>query len=265
MRFKYLILLLVVFSCKKDTFDAVNIIGHAGNGLSIQSSIYSPNSLEAIELALGTVGVEGVEIDVQLSKDNELWLFHDPLLENGTTGNGCIAEKTFEELNKIQFKTFNREKLVQLKDLNFSKYSGKTIYLDIKHYSGCTYDLLAINQVLSALNETLSEWKNSINFIVLLNNYYWLNGFSNAGWTTYAQIHDLPKIDSLIENNFSFDGTTIRNKDVTSDDIQTIKSKNKKVILFDIRAPKSLRQALEKQPDGIIVDDVKGALIEKSK
>jgi len=46
--------------------------------------------------------------------------------------------------------------------------------------------------------------------------------------------------------------------------VNWIKSQNKNVFLFDIRAPKTIRQAMKKQPDVVIVDDVKAALIEKT-
>ncbi len=117
--------------------------------------------------------------------------------------------------------------------------------------------------MLESLHEVL-DGQNNVTFVVVLNHLEWLNDFVNAGWKTYTDIHDMDDFHYLIQNNVAFDGVVIRNSLATNDDVDVIKSKNKKVILFDIRAPKPIRQALKKQPHGIIVDDVKAALIEKS-
>lgn len=263
MHFKFSIAFLLLFACGKKSSFPVDIIGHAGNGLSIQSSIYHSNSLESIELALGTAGVKGVEIDLQLSADNELWLLHDRNLETETTGNGCVSESTYAELSTIRFKTVNKEKLVRLKDLNFSAYSGKIFYLDIRHYNGCTEALIDQNTVITALQPIITEW-NDVQFIVITNHKPWLDGFSDLGWTVYSDVESLDEIQTLKQYNYHYDGIVIRNSVVTKEDIAAIKSENKKVILFDVRAPKPIRQALKKQPDGIIADDLKAALIEKS-
>lgn len=254
---------MFLFSCGKKESFPVEVIGHAGNGLTIASSIYHANSLESIELALGTAGVSGVEIDLQLSADKEFWLLHNDKLEEETTGSGCISELTYEELKNIRFKTINKEKLIRLKDLNFAAYSGKTFYLDIRHYNRCAEEFLSQNDVLTALHEVLDEW-NEVKFIVVTNHKSWLNGFSHAGWITYTDIHALEEIAVLKQSNYSYDGIIVRNSVAMKEDVDMIKSENKKVILFDIRAPKPIRQAMRKQPDGVIVDDIKAALIEKS-
>jgi glycerophosphoryl diester phosphodiesterase len=264
MYFKWSIILILLFSCKKQESYPVEIIGHAGNGLNISTSIYHANSLESIELALGTVGVSGIEIDLQLSADNEFWLLHDDKLETETSGSGCISESTYEQLKNVHFKTINKEKLVRFKDLDFSKYSGKTIYMDIRHYNGCNEALLPFENIQTALNEALTGW-NNIHFIVITNHKPWLNGFSAAGWTTYSDIQTMDEFTTLKQGNYAYDGVVIRNSEATKEDVNTIKSENKKVILFDMRAPKPTRQAIRKQPDAIIVDDLKTALIEKSK
>lgn len=241
----------------------VAVVGHAGNGLEIPSSIYHSNSLESIELALGTVGVEGVEVDVQLSADGELWLLHDNQLEVETNGKGCVSELTFDELKTIHYKTVNKEKLVRLIDLNFSTYAGKTFYLDMRHYNVCSETLVDKNQLLDALSQIADKWGHE-QFVVLLNYKNWLNDVSAAGWKVCCEIEQIDEVEVLNQYNVMYDGIIIRNAAVTKEQIEQIKSENKTVILFDIRAPKPIRQALKKSPDAIVVDDLKTALIEKS-
>lgn len=264
MRFNLLYLVMALaLGCGKKQSYPVEIIGHAGNGLNNSSSIYHPNSLESIELALGMPGVSGVEVDLQLSADKEFWLLHDDRLESETTGTGCVSESTYETLKNVRFKTINKEHLVRLKDVNFSAYSGKTVYLDIRHYNGCTGAVIIPDEVIGALQETIETWM-EVNFIVVTNFEYWLNQLSETGWTVYADVYTMDHYEALKQGDYPYDGIIIRNSKVTKEDVTLIKSENKKVILFDMRAPKPIRQAMQKQPDAVIVDDLKAALIEKS-
>ena len=95
----------------------MKLLGHAGMGLSIENSFYHDNSLESIELALSINGCDGLEVDVQMSLDNSLWLYHDPNLETQTNLNGCISCKTDKELENGRYKTLHKEKLIKLMKL----------------------------------------------------------------------------------------------------------------------------------------------------
>jgi hypothetical protein len=58
-------------------------------------------------------------------------------------------------------------------------------------------------------------------------------------------------------------GIIIRNKAIEISQIESIKSLDKEVYLFDIRSPKSIREAIKKNPNGIITDDIRAALVYK--
>ncbi len=264
MRFKVLLILFIVFSCKKKHDYSVDIIGHAGNGLSISNSIYHANSLQAIELALGTPGVEGVEIDLQLSKDNDLWLYHDMTLDDETNLTGCVSNLNNEILSTAFYKSLHKEKLMQFKNLNFSLYAGKTFYLDIRHYNTCENSFIDINKMISALSVEISKW-NQVKFIILTNHYDWLSPLTTAGLKVYYEIENVSDFLNAKANNIIVDGVISRSTNLSKEEISSIQSENKKVILFNMRAPKPIREAMNKFPDGLIVDDLKVALIEKSK
>ena len=62
------------------------------------ASGYAPeNSLRAFELA-AEMGADGVELDIQLTKDGKLVVFHDETLDRVTEGHGLLSEHTYEEL-----------------------------------------------------------------------------------------------------------------------------------------------------------------------
>ena len=110
----YLLLYTALFfSCnKQESYPAVQVFGHAGMGMDIGMSAFHDNSLEAIQLALTLPTMNGVEVDVRMSADGTLWLYHENTLEAHTDGEGCIFEKTDVELEKLRYKSLHREKLV---------------------------------------------------------------------------------------------------------------------------------------------------------
>ncbi len=66
------------------------------------ASEYAPeNTLSAFYLGL-LQGADGIETDVQMTKDGVLVLFHDDTLEGVTDGKGRIADYTLEELKNIK-------------------------------------------------------------------------------------------------------------------------------------------------------------------
>ena len=71
------------------------IIGHRG------AAHYAPeNTIESIHTA-ADMGIEWVELDVKLTKDNVPIIFHDDTLDRTTNGTGPVAEKTYEEIKEL--------------------------------------------------------------------------------------------------------------------------------------------------------------------
>ena len=113
-------ILMIFYSCnKKKDYHDVKLIGHAGMGISIQNSFYHDNSMESIDLALSMNGCDGVEVDVQISLDTNIWLYHDPYLQSETNLSGSISLKYDHELNHARYKSVHHEKVIQLKELDY--------------------------------------------------------------------------------------------------------------------------------------------------
>jgi glycerophosphoryl diester phosphodiesterase len=72
------------------------IIGHRG------AAGYAPeNTIEGIHTA-ADMGIEWVELDVKLTKDQVPIIFHDEELERTTNGSGLVAEVTYEDLKQLE-------------------------------------------------------------------------------------------------------------------------------------------------------------------
>lgn len=75
------------------------LIGHRG-----AAGIKPENTIPSIEAAV-EVGVDMIEIDLQVTKDDHLVLFHDPNLLRVAGMNKTIGGMTLEEINLIQTKS----------------------------------------------------------------------------------------------------------------------------------------------------------------
>ena len=76
------------------------------------SMAYPENTLPAFEAAAKLTNVTGIELDVQLSKDGEIVVFHDESVSRVTDGDGRIADLTLQELRELRFKHDNSQTFI---------------------------------------------------------------------------------------------------------------------------------------------------------
>ncbi|MEN9743013.1 MAG: hypothetical protein RLZZ65_818 [Bacteroidota bacterium] len=256
---KHISLFLLIFACNRtEQYPAVQIFGHAGMGMNIAYSVYHDNSEAAIDMAMSLPNLDGVEMDVRMSKDGTLWLFHENKLEISTSGSGCIAELTDQEIETFHYKSTHREHLVRLSTVLNKLKPGMTFILDIKHWNECAQaysDMDLFKQKLLAIPDSLK------NQIIIDSSYpYWLAAlaqefrvvFSTSSFAEgKAKLEEIPQLYGLMT----------RSKNITTEEIAEIKSLGKTVFLFEMRSSKMQRAIMKKAPTAILSDDPRGALI----
>ena len=77
------------------TFDRVVAIAHRGG-----SALRPENTILAFDHA-ASLGVDGLECDVQLSRDGEVVVIHDPTVQRTTDGTGAVKDLTADELARL--------------------------------------------------------------------------------------------------------------------------------------------------------------------
>lgn len=95
-----------------------NIIAHRGF-----SSVEVENSFNSIKKAASCDCTDGIELDIRLTKDNELVLSHNSKI----SGLGKVSEKSLDEINEKNYKVSSIPKLQLLKSCLLGK-DGKLIY-----------------------------------------------------------------------------------------------------------------------------------------
>ena len=73
------------------------VYGHRG-----ASGYYPENTLLSFKKA-AEMGADGVELDVQMSKDGVLVVIHDEILNRTSNGSGFVKDHTFEQLRKYNY------------------------------------------------------------------------------------------------------------------------------------------------------------------
>jgi len=264
MHYKLFILfLLVIFSCGKKHKLPILVIGHGGNGLDFSGSIYHDNSREAIDLALATPNADGVELDLRMASDGTLWLYHDEQLETETKSSGCVGDKNSNQLLDIRYKSLNKEKLAKLDQIEVFFEGEKFLFLDVKHSNFCQNNIQDVNLYLASL----SDWKVKVNnpdkrVYVVLNNSEWIEPFILSGWNVLFSSDENDLRNKLISDFPEIKGFVCKNKLCTKKQVDDLKNKGKDIYLYEVRSPKALKEVREKNPTGVMSDDLQGSIVE---
>ncbi len=111
----------------------MKVIGHRG-----AAGLAPENTFAGFDLALA-MGVDGLETDVQRTKDGKLVLFHDDRLDKTTNGTGVLQETSWQELQQLDAGSWFD-----------TKYTGEHVPLlveALKRYGARTYFDLEVKQI----------------------------------------------------------------------------------------------------------------------
>jgi len=256
--------LIILSACeKKSIYGNIEILGHGGNGLEIVNAFYHDNSLESIELALLTDGCDGVELDVRLSADGTLWLFHDNELDGGTNGTGCVETSTDEYLSTLHYKTIDKESLIKLSDVPKSYLANKKVYIDSRNSISCTNGSVDLSTFLNEVVAFRDACPTSTEIIVETRDDQWEAPFAAAGFSTIKFVTDFDQYPSILANLPTVDIIVVTNETISKENVAQIHADGREVIIFGMRSAKATREAYRKNPDGVLADNLRTAIIEK--
>ena len=109
------------------------IIGHRGGAAG-----YPENTLAAFKKTV-ELGADGVEFDVQLTKDGEIVVIHDELIDRTISGSGLVKDYTLQELRQMSAgeffsPEFKGEKLPTLAEVLEVVQNLEVINIELKNY-----------------------------------------------------------------------------------------------------------------------------------
>ena len=108
------------------------------------SGCYPENTMLAFEKALAA-GCEGIELDVQLTRDGRIVIIHDEAIDRTSDGSGLVKDLTYEELSMADFSYRFRGSVAFQKILTLREYFAlvqhRNIVTNIELKTGvCEYE-----------------------------------------------------------------------------------------------------------------------------
>lgn len=110
------------------------------------------NTMGAIENVLASP-IEGMELDIRLSKDGVLFVYHGDDMAEETTGRGPPETLTWAEISKMRYQGKKSYPIVSLREVFEKVGTRKFIFLDIKT------DRIANGALVEALISLIREYK----------------------------------------------------------------------------------------------------------
>ena len=241
------------------------ILGHkAGGGAP---SPYQENSIEAAENSINKV--DGIEVDIQISKDRTIWLAHNADLPNcGSHTYDCFPE-VFDyqivELDSCNGNSYNYSRLEDIFVLMQSRYPKKLISLDVKAWSPCAVTSMNVLGVMNVIADEIIRLTNKYS----LQNYVmvesetatFLNYLKSNSKGIECYLTSLGDFERAMQLSLEsgYTGISFKYKfkeEIGIEHIQLIRRKGLKIQLWTVNLPEDIDEALSINPDHIQTDNL---------
>lgn len=271
-KFFIALLLILISSCQKDNIGTItnlnngviDVLGHGGSGFTSYTNPFPTNSLNSVRRAIDGYGADGVELDVQLSKDDILILYHDIALESLTDCDGCIRDMNSGDVLQCGYDydiAFGNEPLIKLEAV-FEEYSSTVnpplIHLDLKSDNYCDTTISPYHiEFADALALIIGRYSAESYVSIISDNRLLLQDLRSAlpAMDLYFASSEVNTAFNVLQTD-SYTGVCMNNKNVSKDEVSLLHSLGYKVILFGLKSKKSITEALKKHPDAVHTDDI---------
>lgn len=266
LRFIFIFFLLTCISCSKDPAiftlsnlneNEIGCFGHAGMG---SQSIYPANTFQSFESCLDR-GADGTEMDIQVTKDSVLVIFHDEFLNDRTSCSGIIKDLNWSEINdcKVNSKLFKNLELISFDEF-IQKIPNPHNYiftLDCKSHiqvedSGAYFKLFA---------RTLVNTSDKYN----LDNNIFIENPAESFLNDIKEIKTDAKLFFLTDDfegglktakKAGYYGLSMHTTKINAEQIKIAHSQNIRVTLYGVLLDRENYSAVEKCPDFIQTDNI---------
>lgn len=226
------------------------IIAHRG------ASSYAPeNTLSAFKKAV-EMGSDGIEFDVQLSKDGHVVIIHDATVNRTSNGNGKVKSLTLKQLKELDFgswfsKEFKNETICTLEEVfNYLKNWNGLINVEIKK------EWLQFNSIENKVVDLIAKFD--------LRNRIIVSSFSTLSLLKIKRIDKDIQTGILYSSSakrlylfaklFKVDAIHPWYQNVTKDMIKTAVKNNFKINTYTVDAPSKIKKLADLRVDGIITN-----------
>lgn len=245
-------------SCKKEAgLPELDVYGHAGTTIYAEKWVYPANTKESIIYALDVLDADGVEVDVQMTKDSVLVLYHDAYLDGLTKFSGCIANYNFSEIENAEVYN-SKYKLTPLSSaLEVCNLRNKKLFIDAKPYNYCAEQDVNHTTFNNAFNLLLADFSNQFKSRITFNtrNNDLLQAISD---TLVQKSLETDKIDFGIEqiNLGVANELALNYKFLTQVSAAQLIELGIDFSIFGVKTEQEIKDVLALQPKKIITDNI---------
>jgi glycerophosphoryl diester phosphodiesterase len=254
----------VLSACKKDPSlwkiqnlndNQISVFGHGGMGIHYKDPMNSYPSLSNC-LALGT---DGTEMDVCVTKDSVMVLYHNQTLEEETSCNGAIKGKNWVEIKDCKYNAplFSKADLIpasyffdridNMQQLTFT-FDCKVVLEDNVEYLNLFAEALYAHIVKYKLVSNCFIESFNITFLQILRK-------KNKDLHLFLYTENYPTGLAALEQ-IDLYGLTLEQDNITTDEIKDAHAHNLHITLFDTETERQNLDAIAKSPDFIQTDKV---------
>lgn len=273
---KYIILLAALAcgsSCQKIKYYpdkdyrevTTKVLAHrAGGG---DHSPYQENSLEAAQYGLSIV--DGLEVDVQISKDRTVWLGHNAdLPECGGTFYDCFPEETDDRIVALDSCDGDKHSFTRLEDIfstMASSYPGSFISIDVKAWPPCAVTSSDVLGVMNVIGDEVIRLTNKYNLqnrvMVESETGSFLNYVKKNGTGVEYYLISFGDFERAMQLSLEagLTGISFHYKwieEISAEHIQLIRKKGLKIQLWTVNSEVDIEEALSINPDFIQTDNL---------
>jgi glycerophosphoryl diester phosphodiesterase len=213
--------------------------------------------------------VDGIEVDLQISKDGTLWLEHDVELSScGGVDYKCFTEATDSKiiaLDSCNGDVRNYTKLEDVFSYMSSNYPNAYISLDVKSWTPCAISSSGIVGMMNAIGDEIIRLTQKYNlqdrvmvesetasFITYVKN-------NSTGIGCYlTAFGDFERgIQLALEENYT--GISFKYKfeeEIGIEEIQLLRKKGLKIQLWTVNSEADIEEAISINPDFIQTDNI---------
>ncbi|MBC5993751.1 glycerophosphodiester phosphodiesterase [Pontibacter sp. SD6] len=244
----------------------VQVLGHAGSGFMSPLSPFNPlpaNSMASIVKAMEEHGADGVEVDVQLSKDGVPILYHDVDLSSMTEKIGLIENHAAADVIGLKYKggffydLFHDEEIITLEAMlqRFAIYPElPVLHIDLRNHDPERHLYYA-----QTLLEMLQKYDYPFAKLMFISpNPDFLKAFRQVNPDTPLMLDTGGDFEAAfkiaVERNF--DAICAEGKSVSAEQIKRAKDQGLQVTLFGGKSRSRITKMINLEPDAIQVNNV---------
>lgn len=239
---------------------------HGCGGFGTYRNTLPPNTVAALEQSLAQ-GADGVEMDIQMTSDGKLAVFHDGLMDLATDCAGCIGDMTWDEVRECSYQTRNGDldghHPVVLLDTLLAQVEASGyqpwVFLNTKHDSPCDPgdDGIRYEAFAQLLSEAIHRHNLGDRVIVESMSERFLVVMGERDSTVHLLFDDedyTRGMDVVRRNRFI--GLCISNGKVTADQVAQAHEEGFWLGIWGVRVLGDTKRAVEKGPELVMTDDL---------